>query len=1356
MARTRQVVRKVERRLLSDFDEQLWPINCMLVILAGFVAGLIFVFSRFDDPRPLHNAYTQLAAVVVTVAALIVGTAKYGSRIRNRRMQLAVLIALFIYMWLIILLSTVLVRWSYREPPPDQWIAEEQPVRLPDLGRSRTHVHDSALRPLETPAVEPTPSEVPRQDAATPPVPTRVPRQEEPAATVRDATVAQLERRQMSVPRAGQSPAAASISRSEPSQQALPNQTAAQPQVAAERSTAAALQPATPSVARQASSNPQATRRTDAELPPQTTVQPSPAAAMARRDSAQQATPQPTQATVARSATDRPTAVDPAAAAAQPAAVADAGQASAAQPTLATSRSETNLAQVARPAVAEPQAAATPQVGQAPSWPQRTATPAPQPQAVAAVGSPASRSSAATSLPSSPAATAGAVAQAVAEASTAQQQPAAGAAAQRTATASAAVAAEQAGSTLGADSVAVHVGSAPAQRAGQAAAPQLVAQSATPGSAARSATAANLPGSAADVPAAGAVAGQATPASAAPQPAAAGMARTSPAAAATAAAAGSGAALPAAPTSIAAAGGGPSRTAPAPAVGPASAGASSAAGLQRASSGTPLAGAATAADVPSVPGTVAASGQGAAPQVASAAAGAQRTSGATGPVVTAPGGAGEPGGGSSPATITGPSVARGSGGGSQGQPSLNPGAAAGSVGRTATGVALAAPSAVDPGGNPTAVAAAGTSGTDPAGPAGAQVQRSGSDHGLDGIAKGNADFPAGDTPMAVAAGGAPARAEGSGPQVAVGTGAAGQLPQRTGGPARLMASAAAELPTSLGGEGDAAGPNALQGPSAGGTLRREADVSGLAARGDTDEPVGQPTPEVALAGGGRPSRADGGTAEGPQLAQLGGPAPRRTAAVGLPGGADLADDPGPLPGELVASGDTSAGAGPAAVSAPRMAANALEVQISAQLGPGGTVIDRPAIAGTPSRQARPDSDVVQLEPRRLPLARVTSGLAIDAAVRDEPVPAFEQRSPSDRAEVARQRGGDTASEAAVEAGLDFLARHQSPDGRWSLHAFAQGRNYGPAAGEAIMQADTAATGLALLAFLGAGYTHESGKYRDTVSAGLAHLIAEQKPDGDLFSGGSRYVWLYSHGIAAIALCEAYAMTRDPQLRGPAQRAIDFIVAAQDRQDGAWRYAPGIGSDTSVAGWQLMALKSGELAGLHVPHETYQRLQGWLQGAQAKDGTGRFIYRPNSQIAGQRQPNNAMTAEGALMMLYLDWDPAHPEARRTADYLMQHLPSFGAPGRITRDAYYWYYGTLVMFHMGGSHWSAWNSRMLPLLKDSQVKQGPLAGSWNPAGELPDRWGREAGRIYVTAMHLLILEVYYRHLPLLKTADAVPAG
>ena len=97
-----------------------------------------------------------------------------------------------------------------------------------------------------------------------------------------------------------------------------------------------------------------------------------------------------------------------------------------------------------------------------------------------------------------------------------------------------------------------------------------------------------------------------------------------------------------------------------------------------------------------------------------------------------------------------------------------------------------------------------------------------------------------------------------------------------------------------------------------------------------------------------------------------------------------------------------------------------------------------------------------------------------------------------------------------------------------------------------------------------------------------------------------------------------------------------------------------------------------------------------------------------------------------------------------DYLLEQLPS--DENAIVRDTYYWYYATQVLRHMDGVAWQRWKSRLVPLLRGSQVSQGEFAGSWDPLGPVPDRWSAHGGRLYLTAMNLLSLEVDYRLLPL----------
>ncbi len=223
----------------------------------------------------------------------------------------------------------------------------------------------------------------------------------------------------------------------------------------------------------------------------------------------------------------------------------------------------------------------------------------------------------------------------------------------------------------------------------------------------------------------------------------------------------------------------------------------------------------------------------------------------------------------------------------------------------------------------------------------------------------------------------------------------------------------------------------------------------------------------------------------------------------------------------------------------------------------------------------------------------------------EPADAFLRGS--GRGGALGDSGNGQLTEPAIENGLEYFARTQFPDGHWSLHEAPPGMPLDESSlGD--LHADTAATGLALLSYMAAGYTHQDEKYRETVRRGLDWLVKHQSANGNLSYRGSDPTHFYSQGIATMALCEAYGMTQDRDLREAAQKAIDFIVAAQDPDRGGWRYVARDGADTSVTGWQLMALRSAQMAGLNVPGETLRKAGHWFDLAQVP-GRGTYVYNP---------------------------------------------------------------------------------------------------------------------------------------------------
>jgi hypothetical protein len=345
---------------------------------------------------------------------------------------------------------------------------------------------------------------------------------------------------------------------------------------------------------------------------------------------------------------------------------------------------------------------------------------------------------------------------------------------------------------------------------------------------------------------------------------------------------------------------------------------------------------------------------------------------------------------------------------------------------------------------------------------------------------------------------------------------------------------------------------------------------------------------------------------------------------------------------------------------------------------------------------------------------------------------IEGRNPKKRRQTALARGGTIQSEQAVEQALEWLAEHQRPNGSWSL-LHAQGSCNGRCRNEGSKDRfDTAATGLSLLAFLGAGYTHRDGVHRETVRRGIYFLlqVIEETPQGGSFLYQSDR-GMYNHGIAAFALCEAYQLTADQDLLKPAQQAIDFIVTAQNYR-GGWGYLPEKPGDLTISGWQLMALKSAFAAQLEIPPMTILRTDHFLDSQQHESGIY-FGY-------GKPGESPTCTAIGQLIRLFRGRSHSDPTILDAADF-------FTRRGLSTSDVYYNYYASLFLFHVGSPFWDRWNPALREHLVATQSKSGHEAGSWF----FDNAYGREGGRLYTTAMCAMTLEVYYRFSPLYQQTD-----
>jgi HEAT repeat protein len=369
-----------------------------------------------------------------------------------------------------------------------------------------------------------------------------------------------------------------------------------------------------------------------------------------------------------------------------------------------------------------------------------------------------------------------------------------------------------------------------------------------------------------------------------------------------------------------------------------------------------------------------------------------------------------------------------------------------------------------------------------------------------------------------------------------------------------------------------------------------------------------------------------------------------------------------------------------------------------------------------------------------------------------------------------EMGISKKTEAAVERGLSWLARHQDLNGGWSGDKFTDRCElyYGKKCqvGARLGDWDIGMTGIALLAFYGAGYRPDQGPYKDTVLRAQVYTAARQWPDGD-FGGQEDLIGGYTRPIATIALAEAYGTTQDPEYVERARRSVAHIIRIQ-YDDAGWRYrlAGQFPGDTSVTGWNAWAIATGRKFGIPVDPMGLEGSNSLIEMFSSPVTQDEEFYNTDPRYffevgRGQEFEHftgyNAreasrppMTAIGLIVRIFMGRQRSHPYCIGAANRLLQSIPEYD--GRTIKytagaeyPAYYWYYGSLAMYQMGGRFWRQWSRPLLTDgIPDTQVQGDECAqGSWD-SGNL-DSIG---GRVYTTAMTVLTLETFYRYLPALQ--------
>jgi hypothetical protein len=347
----------------------------------------------------------------------------------------------------------------------------------------------------------------------------------------------------------------------------------------------------------------------------------------------------------------------------------------------------------------------------------------------------------------------------------------------------------------------------------------------------------------------------------------------------------------------------------------------------------------------------------------------------------------------------------------------------------------------------------------------------------------------------------------------------------------------------------------------------------------------------------------------------------------------------------------------------------------------------------------------------------------------------------------REKGANDSSERGVALGLRWLARQQRADGGWECDGTEKGDRI-------------TATSLALLAFLRVGQVHkplkdvEDQKYRKVVAAGIRFLLKSCRPTGP-GAGRFRDTTMTGQALAALVLCEAYAMTEDPNLKSSARTALDFLFHVQG-PNGSWGEGPCTNGDIHTTGWVVQAFSAAKRTeDLPVDDRVIKRALTFLDSVSA--GTRKSMYGiANNSDA---KPGTVSTATGLWCRYLIDrWGPNHPGMIDGVAGLLKHPPN-----ATNHDPLYFYYATWVLARYGGDGWELWNEGpadaaglrnggVRDLLTGTQLRrdEGSNLGSWDPVGE----WGERYGRFGTTALSVLTLEVYYRDVSLYKRSTSGP--
>ncbi len=343
--------------------------------------------------------------------------------------------------------------------------------------------------------------------------------------------------------------------------------------------------------------------------------------------------------------------------------------------------------------------------------------------------------------------------------------------------------------------------------------------------------------------------------------------------------------------------------------------------------------------------------------------------------------------------------------------------------------------------------------------------------------------------------------------------------------------------------------------------------------------------------------------------------------------------------------------------------------------------------------------------------------------------------------------GEEKIAAAITAGLGWLANHQGEDGGWNPAEFVASCSKEKCGGPGEIENKIGASALALVAFLRAGVVPDAqgDEHAQSAARAVRFLVGRQDSHG-AFSPTNVAKHMYGQACATLALSMAAAATKDDELNAAVEKAVKYLVQAQNPGAG-WRYSPRCGeTDTSVTGWCILALDAARQAGFSIPEQAFKDASAWVESVtipesflvgymSRSDAVAKIVHTgKNDDYAN----HPTMTALGFLIHAAAGRPFAEKGKAGFMSHLAGDLPRWddNREKEPSMDFVYWHIGTKTVLSAcdcTAPLYSAWRKAITNALLGKQKDKGCAAGSWDPVC----RWSFAGGRPWATAMNVATL-------------------